>query len=77
MILPLSDYWNNGLATETALAVQNHGFEVLGFTRLISIIEATNIASIRVAEKNGMTLEKAVLFKDKIPVKIFSIETSI
>ncbi|MBF0199140.1 MAG: GNAT family N-acetyltransferase [Planctomycetes bacterium] len=67
------DYWNQGLATETSKAVQEHGFNKLGFNRMISIIESENIASIKVAEKNGMINEKDALFHNKVPVKIYSI----
>lgn len=47
-------YWAQGLATEATTAVCNWGFEHLDVSRLISIIDPRNIASIRVAEKNGM-----------------------
>lgn len=66
-------YWGRGLATEAAKAVQNYGFSHLGFSKMISIIEAENLASIRVAEKNGLVFEKDSLFKDRIPVRIYSI----
>ena len=68
------DYWNRGLATEVSKAVQENGFDKLGFDRMISIIESENVASIRIAVKNGMKYEKNFLFKDEIPVRIYSIE---
>lgn len=68
------EYWNLGLATEVSKSIQDYGFDKLGFDRMISIIESENIASIKVAIKNGMKKEKEVLFKDKIPVQIYSIE---
>ena len=52
------EYWGQGLATEAAVASRNYGFEQLGFNRLISLIDAGNIASQKVALKNGMTHEK-------------------
>jgi len=52
------DYWGRGLGTEAAAATRDHGFEDLGMTRLISLIQPENVASIRVAEKIGMTCEK-------------------
>lgn len=64
--------WNCGVATEAAKAAMEYGFETLGFNRLISIIEAENTASIRVAEKNGFTHEKNSLFKESVPVRIYS-----
>lgn len=66
-------YWNRGLATEAAIAVRDLGFERLGYRRVISCIEAANLASIRVAEKAGMTYEKEALFRDKIPVRIYAL----
>jgi len=64
-------YWSQGLATEAAGAVKRHMTEVGGRTRLISIIEAANHASIRVAEKLGMRLEKETRFHG-IPVRIYA-----
>jgi [ribosomal protein S5]-alanine N-acetyltransferase len=51
--------WGRGLATEAARTVRDHGF-ALGYRRLISIIDPQNLASRRVAEKTGLTLEKEV-----------------
>lgn len=54
------DLWGQGLATEAAQACRDYGFERLGRDRLISLIHPDNIASRRVAEKNGMTLIKMI-----------------
>ncbi len=54
------DYWGRGFATEAAAASRDHGFRDLGMTRLISLIEPENAASVRVAEKIGMTCEKEI-----------------
>lgn len=51
-----SDYWNQGLATEAALAVRNYAFQGLKLPRLISLIRQGNRRSQRVAEKVGMHL---------------------
>jgi len=51
-----SDYWNQGFATEAALAVRDYAFDVLQLPQLISLIRVGNLASKRVAEKVGMTL---------------------
>jgi RimJ/RimL family protein N-acetyltransferase len=50
-------YWGHGLATEGALASLRYGFEGLGLERIISIIRPANLASRRVAEKAGLTLQ--------------------
>lgn len=54
-------YWGRGFATEAATAMRDHGFGALGLGRLVCLIDPANTASIRVAEKLGMTFEKGVL----------------
>jgi RimJ/RimL family protein N-acetyltransferase len=49
-----SDYWNQGFATEAALAVCGYAFQTLRLPRLVSLIRVGNHASRRVAEKIGM-----------------------
>jgi|SRR5579872_2852615 len=56
-------YWGRGLGTEAARALKEHGFRDFGFRRLISLIDPENVASIRVAEKNGMHYERDVEFE--------------
>ena len=50
------EYWGQGLATEAASRVFTHGIETLGFQRVIATVQASNLASIRIIEKLGMTL---------------------
>jgi RimJ/RimL family protein N-acetyltransferase len=57
------DYWNRGLITEAARAVRDHGFADLKLPRVISLIHPENIPSRRVAEKNGMQVEKKITFR--------------
>lgn len=57
------DFWGAGYATEAACSLLEYGRKKLGRTRLISIIQPENLASIRVAEKIGMTCEKQTDFK--------------
>jgi ribosomal-protein-alanine N-acetyltransferase len=52
------EYWGQGLGTEAAQGILDYGFEQLGLSRLICLIERENQASMRVAEKIGMTFEK-------------------
>jgi len=65
-------YWNRGYATEAVGAVKEFGFNNLYIKRFISIIEDANIASKKVALKNGLHVEKKTFFKE-IDVLIFSI----
>jgi len=53
-------YCGQGLGTEAAQAIAQYGFEHLHFSRLICMTMSENHASIRVAQKIGMTLEKEV-----------------
>jgi len=69
----LQDYWGKGVATEAAMAMKNYAFNERGLTRLISLIEPTNIASVRVAKKNGLRLEKHMLYDGTIAVDIYAI----
>ncbi len=57
------DYWNRGLITEAARAVRDHGFRDRKLSRVISLIHPENIPSRRVAEKNGMAVEKQITFR--------------
>jgi ribosomal-protein-alanine N-acetyltransferase len=45
----------HGYATECARALVAYAWERLGLTRLVAIIDPANVASVRVAEKLGMT----------------------
>jgi RimJ/RimL family protein N-acetyltransferase len=53
--------WGRGLATEGARAALAHAFGPLGLAEVLSIIEADNARSIRVAEKLGMRRGRDVL----------------
>ncbi len=47
------DWWGHGYATEAAQAAMDWGFEQLGFTDLLSLIDPANHASIAVATRLG------------------------
>jgi len=47
------DRWGLGLASEAVAAVIQHGFDVLGLTRLAAAVQTENRAASRVLEKNG------------------------
>lgn len=51
-------YWGQGLGTEVAQAIVDYAFEVLHLSRLVCMVSPGNTASMKVAEKIGMTLEK-------------------
>jgi RimJ/RimL family protein N-acetyltransferase len=66
-------HWGQGLATEAARAVRDHAFDDLQLSRVISLIHPDNIASRRVAEKNGMIPEKETVFRG-FPAIVFGIK---
>jgi [ribosomal protein S5]-alanine N-acetyltransferase len=66
-------YWGLGLATEAARAVRDHAFDDLKLDHVISLIHPENIASRRVAEKNGMVVEKETVFRG-FPTIVFGIK---
>jgi RimJ/RimL family protein N-acetyltransferase len=51
-----------GIATEAARACMNYAFTTLGEDRIISLIRPENLPSRRVAERNGMAVEKETEF---------------
>ena len=65
-------YWNKGIATEAARAVRDHAFRDLQLRRVISLIHFENVASRRVVEKIGMTLEKETIYRG-FPTQVFSL----
>jgi RimJ/RimL family protein N-acetyltransferase len=56
-------HWGQGYATEAARACRDHGFRTYPVSHIISIIDPKNTPSIRVAQRNGMTLWKDAMFK--------------
>jgi ribosomal-protein-alanine N-acetyltransferase len=67
-----SDYWNRGLISEAARAVRDHAFADLKLPRVISLIHPENIPSRRVAEKNGMKVEREITFRG-FPTLVYAI----
>jgi RimJ/RimL family protein N-acetyltransferase len=66
------DYWNRGLASEAAQAVRDHAFRDLNLPKAISLIHPDNVPSRRVAEKNGMKIERETVFRG-FPTQVFAI----
>ena len=51
-------HWERGLGTEAARAILAYGFGELHLSRLICLIDPANEASVKVAMKMGMSLER-------------------
>lgn len=54
------DQWGHGYATEAARACMGLAFHDCGADKVISLIRPENVPSRRVAERNGMQLERQV-----------------
>lgn len=54
--------WGRGIATEAAQAWRDHAFAELGLHRIVSMISEQNVASRRVAEKLGMSVERPAIW---------------
>ena len=54
------DCWHQGYATEAARAVLAHGFDCAKLCKVIAVVHKDNLASQRVAQRIGLTFEKAV-----------------
>lgn len=57
------DFWKQGLATEAARAVRDYALAALGCDHVISLIRPENLPSRRVAEKNGLTLDRVIFWR--------------
>jgi RimJ/RimL family protein N-acetyltransferase len=60
----LDEFWGRGYGTEAARGCIQYGKKVLKLTSIISLIRPVNLPSIRVAEKNGLILEKETVFQN-------------
>jgi RimJ/RimL family protein N-acetyltransferase len=56
--------WGQGFATEAAKAMIGYAFHALGADYVISLIRPENVQSRRVAEKNGLGLDRMVFWHD-------------
>jgi ribosomal-protein-alanine N-acetyltransferase len=57
------DHWRRGYATEAARAAMGYAFERFPVECLISLIRPENLPSRRVAEKNGLRVDREIEWK--------------
>jgi len=72
-------YWHKGYAAEAAIACKHYAFNVLGFDEVFSLIRDTNIPSMNVAIRNGMTIRRQFVKHYKgedMPHYVFSVRKS-
>jgi [ribosomal protein S5]-alanine N-acetyltransferase len=56
--------WNHGFASEAARAVMENSFGRFDVERVVSMIRPENGASRRVAEKNGLSLDRVLFWRN-------------
>ena len=66
--------WGKGYATEAAQKCRDYAFESDFTSSLISLIIPSNIGSQKVAQKNGMKLDKTLDDYEGLKVNVFRIE---
>ena len=57
------NFWGLGLATEAARGCMDYAFNQLNRRRIISMIRPENLPSRRVAERNGLKIDKEVFWR--------------
>jgi [ribosomal protein S5]-alanine N-acetyltransferase len=60
------DQWGHGFAPEAAKACIEFGFEHANVDHVISLIRPENLASRRVAEKNGLRIVRQLIWRDLV-----------
>ena len=71
------NYWHRGFAIEAAIGCKNYAFDVLKAKRVYSIVRDNNIASKKVALRNGMKIIDNIVkhyYNMDMPHYIFCIE---
>jgi RimJ/RimL family protein N-acetyltransferase len=58
------DHWGYGYATEAALGCLDYAFGHLQAEKVVSLILPENVPSRRVAERNGMKVERQAMFHE-------------
>ena len=73
------NFWHQGLATEAATGILTYAFDTLNLSRIICLMHPDNVASQRVAQRIGMTLEREVtgIAGDNFPTLLYSINKTV
>jgi len=70
----LPELWNNGYATEMAIACLGVAFDDLQASRVVANAQARNTGSRHVMDKCGMTPESEYIYRDGSPSVRYSID---
>lgn len=71
------EFWHRGYAIEAATACKQYAFEVLGAREVYSIIRDNNIASQKVARRNGMSVRGTIVkhyYEMDMPHLVYSVK---
>lgn len=71
------EFWHQGYATEAAVACKHYAFRTLNYDEVFSIIRDTNIASQKVALRNGMSVKDRLVkhyYHMDMPHLVFSVK---
>jgi RimJ/RimL family protein N-acetyltransferase len=66
-------FWGRGIATEAGAAWRDHALGALGLRRIVSMITAENVASRRIAEKLGFSVEREAMWGDAGPFLMYAL----
>ena len=69
----IDSFWCKGYGTEAAKGCVEYAKKKLMKESLIALIRSVNLASIRVAEKNGLRFEKETIFCD-LPHRVYRLK---
>ncbi|MDQ3804478.1 MAG: GNAT family N-acetyltransferase [Acidobacteriota bacterium] len=69
-------YWGGGLASEAARAMLEYGFGKCRLKRIVATIAPDNRASVRIAEKLGMTHRGNRLDEHGLPEAVYAIDNA-
>ena len=59
-----NEFWGHGYGTEAAKGCIEYGRKILKLSSIISLIRPANFPSRRVAEKNGLRMERETIFQN-------------
>lgn len=57
----IADEWHKGYMMEATQAVKNYAFDTLQVQEVVSIVRDTNLPSMNVAIRNGMTISQRII----------------
>jgi RimJ/RimL family protein N-acetyltransferase len=69
----LPRYRSKGYAFESAAAVMDYAWSVLGLKRVVAIADGDNAGSLRVLEKIGMSFDRMIKLPDGTEVTLFGV----